>query len=434
MRILFLIAYFTNMINFIFSKQIRIPRIQRSTLVFRNLTPSGSSITTINTDRDNVSSSTVEVGGGPISSGNVIVETLSSPSGRSTRTRSTSSVTGRGGSLSISSYGSSSAISSSLSTLEDASNPAESAVNIEPEITEISYPAYNNTTDVNRTDGSIGNMTFTMSDFNENSIPTALPEYIAIPFAMTWKILPIETKHFNINYGGLVYAINSTDHKLYYYDELRNIFTLFQSFQNSSMNISHVFVSPDNIPYIIDNKGNTFFQKNNSWKQLPGCASRIGLGRNGELFKLGCDKKDGGYDVYMLQCTDGNKFVYNFPHLLDDSVFCDWFSLNGRAIKVAVLNNGLPLIITEDEQLFYFTGDKWNSFMGMEGKDVAVSNSGLLLLIDIQNELYAINNAKYPMKVYLLGKAKTVSIGPFSIPVILGVDDVLYMADKLLLE
>ena len=34
--------------------------------------------------------------------------------------------------------------------------------------------------------------------------------------------------------------------------------------------------------------------------RLPGCGTEIGVRRNGEVFKLGCDLRSGGFGVYRL--------------------------------------------------------------------------------------------------------------------------------------
>lgn len=433
MKIIFMIACILIAFPCLLSKQIRLPTIQKSTLVIRKDTPTGTFLTTINKDGDIFSSSTVELRGNPNTRGHGILVTSATPSERSTIT--TTRVTGRGEGVSISSFGSS---LTSISLPSNSSSLSNDTLPTQPERTEISLPINadlnGNISERKLADGAIGDVTFALSDFNENSIASTLPELIAIPITMTWKILPIETKNFYVSNTGVVYAINTNDNILYYYDELKNKFLKVQSLENTNMPLSSAVVSVDNTPYVIDNLGNTYYLKNNHWNQLPGCATMIALGRNGSIYKLGCYKEEGGYEVYMLQCIQGNTLVYNFPHLLNESVSCDWFSLNGKGIKIAVLDNGLPLIIDANEHVHYFTGNKWNSFLGIEGKDAAVSNSGLLMFIDIENKLYAINYSKHPMEVHILGNAKKVSIGPFSIPVILGTDNVLYIANSLVLD
>ncbi len=415
-----------------FSKQIKMAQVERTTIISgRN--GSGSSVITTSSSRDgnNISTSTVEASSTPdaLSRGETTIFTSTGPNFRSQGTRSSISLRGGNGRVRISS------VSSSSSSIRRPSSDISSVIGVTPE-SEDTHPRNVTLPELvtipRKPEEDMGNITFTMQDFDDKTIPKELGQFVVRSPLMDWRLLPIKTQNFYVSYEGDLYAINQ-DNNLYYYDELRNQFQKLKSLENNNMTLSFAVVTSDKTPYGIDQEGNTYYMNNQTWIQLPGCATMIALGREGEVYKLGCDRKEGGYEVFMLFCTQDDNYINTFPHMQNNST-CNWYRLNGRGMKLSILQNGLPVIINDSNNIQYFTGSKWNPFLGIKGKEISFSNSGLAMVIGLDKNLLGLNYFTDPIEIYAIGTAKKVSIGPYSIPIILGNDDNLYMASNFVLQ
>lgn len=52
--------------------------------------------------------------------------------------------------------------------------------------------------------------------------------------------------------------------------------------------------------WVVNNKGNVYNFKNNKWNRKSGCAKDIGVGSEGTMWVIGCNKENGGYGIYRF--------------------------------------------------------------------------------------------------------------------------------------
>jgi hypothetical protein len=80
--------------------------------------------------------------------------------------------------------------------------------------------------------------------------------------------------------------------------------TEISSTPDSLGNIIRVATGNDATPYAINGAGDTYYLNcNHRWEKLPGCAKDIAVGRGGEVYKLGCERRKGGFRIYKLICN-----------------------------------------------------------------------------------------------------------------------------------
>jgi hypothetical protein len=89
-------------------------------------------------------------------------------------------------------------------------------------------------------------------------------------------------------------------------------------------------------PWVVNDQGNIFVLKGNSWEQVAGRARDIGCG-GGEVFAVGTNTVPGGASIYRLQTQSGTR---------------TWRQVNGGAIRIAVDAQGTPWVVNEAGHLF----------------------------------------------------------------------------------
>ena len=184
------------------------------------------------------------------------------------------------------------------------------------------------------------------------------------------------------------------------------------------------------------------------WEKLPGCATDISVGRNGDVFKIGCDVRVNGFGVYKLIRDNNNnmkqrKRSWRCQH----ENFCDttcnddvnahddvndayWFRLSGSGVRVSAGPFGNAYVVTASGVLMEYNDGKWNEVLiGAGVRDVACSND---------NEVYYVDNYANVFRVadrnghvfQLCGVAKAIDVGPYSQPIVIGVDGDVYTSSK----
>jgi len=338
-----------------YSKQIKLAQVEMiTTSTGRN--GSGSAITTISSgsDGNNISTSTIAVSTTPngFSRRESVIYSSTGSSFRSQIMRTNTSLRNGNGRVRISSISSS---STSIGGASSESSPPTLEVKPVLEENEHKNVTASDFVSLNRQpEEDMGNITFLISDFNEKLIPQELGDFVVRSELMEWKLLPFKTQNFYVTQEGDLFVINKYNN-LYHYDELRNKFKQINS-ENNTITLSFLVVTSDKTPYVINKDGYIFYMNNQTWTELPGCATMLAVGRQGEVYKLGCEKKEGGYEVYMLYCTQDEKELDTFPHMQNNST-CSWYRLNGRGMKLSIMHNGLPVVINDTYNIMYFTGN-----------------------------------------------------------------------------
>ena len=193
--------------------------------------------------------------------------------------------------------------------------------------------------------------------------------------------------------------------------------------------ISKVDSDADGTPYVVLASGQTYYLDcYNRWIQLPGCATDIGVGRGGEVWKIGCDTRSGGYGIWKLHCQSKCKcttersctrFRTNFitGGLSNDDRKCYWYRVEGGASRIDVHPDGNPWVTTDTGLVYGYDGVNWARIDGVLAKDICVSNDGMPMVVGADNLVYALHNAATSTWVSLSGStAAAISCGPFSQP------------------
>jgi hypothetical protein len=105
---------------------------------------------------------------------------------------------------------------------------------------------------------------------------------------------------------------------------------------------THIAVSPDGYPWVINNQGNVYYWNGSAFELAPGnaCASWISVGRNaygsahGDPWILGCHEGTNGFNIYQLQGST-------------------WVQQTGQATRLAMGFDG-PWIINPAGSVYFW--------------------------------------------------------------------------------
>jgi hypothetical protein len=131
-------------------------------------------------------------------------------------------------------------------------------------------------------------------------------------------------------------------------------------------------VSPSNQPWYLTT-GYSIFRPSgtNSYGQVSGAATDIGVGANGDVWVIGTGNAGGGKLIY--------KFIPFWSY---------WQNVAGGALRVAVDPNGNAWVINNADQLFQWTGSGWNYISTATGKDIGISSNGTVFVMQSNKILF----------------------------------------------
>ena len=241
-----------------------------------------------------------------------------------------------------------------------------------------------------------------------------------------WNFTNLQARDVGVNSEGELYAAG-LDGYLYFYEFLNNRWKKVDG-DYEMTSIKRVDVSYDGVPYVVTSCGDTFYLScENRWIRLPGCAKDIGTGRGGEIFKTGCDEREGGYGVYRLFCKCECKNCYQGCQRwkkartcsgnCDEKKKCYWFRIDGGGVRIDVAPSGWPYVINADQQLQGYDGTDWVTISGIKFIDVTVSNEGLVFAIAMDGTIYKVNSDN-TLTCIDNEKAFAITAGPYSQPFI----------------
>jgi hypothetical protein len=211
--------------------------------------------------------------------------------------------------------------------------------------------------------------------------------------------------------------------------------------------LSRVDVDSEGTPYVVTSEGTTYYLDcNNQWILLPGCGTEIGVGRNGDVWKVGCDGRKGGYGIWKLfckstckcncgrRCTRFRSYTYN-PAVSSQNYYpntktCYWYRVEGGAQRLDVNPEGHPWVLTDKGDVYAYDGINWHHYDGMVGHDIAISNDGLKYVTSPTNEIYVLLDQRVNEWTLLSQRGKEISAGPFNQPWTIGVNNRVYTWSK----
>ena len=244
---------------------------------------------------------------------------------------------------------------------------------------------------------------------------------------VNWFNTKIKAKDLGVNSQGDLYIVG-LDGKLYKYEFLSDTWCLMEG-DFDLTRINRVDVNWDGMPYVTTDIGDTFFLGcDHKWTRLPGCATDIGIGRGGEVYKTGCDKRKTGFGIYKLYCTCPktccykgcqnwkNSCRFSWTHK-DDDRKCEWFRIEGNGIKIDVAPSGNPYTIDVTGTILQYDGTNWRKVVTPTlAFDLTISNEGILFYTGQDGKIYKNVNESNGTWDILNGEADAISAGPFSQP------------------
>jgi hypothetical protein len=251
------------------------------------------------------------------------------------------------------------------------------------------------------------------------------------PINVPWNNFQCNATDIGVGAGGEAFIIN-LEGKLNYYNISDSINSLIDITPNGYLlKLTNVDVDSYGTPFVIDSLGNTLYLNcNKIWKALPGCAKDIGVGMNGDIWKIGCDKREGGYGVWNLICNKC-KFKNNCVKFksgkqdeeyllsLDDEHDCDWYRVEGAGLRIDVDPKGNPWIVNSSNEIYHYDGLDWHLIPALSGIDISVSNEGVVFATGTDYSIRRLICPKLGTWQILSGSATNVSVGPYSLPFVI---------------
>ena len=271
--------------------------------------------------------------------------------------------------------------------------------------------------------------------------PTVLGTCINSP----WRSLRFIATAISIGTQGDIYAVGQ-DGRLYHFDFLDNTWQHISGDYDIGT-ITKVAVDVDGLPIVVCSNGNVYQINTNNmkWEKLPGCATDISIGRNGDVFKIGCDVRVNGFGVYKLIRDNNNKqrkrswrcqrenFCVECDTCSDDVSAHDdayWFRLSGSGVRVSAGPFGNAYVVTASGVLMEYNDGKWKEVLiGANVRDVACSNDNEVYYVDNYANVFRIADRNGHV-FQLCGVAKAIDVGPYSQPIVIGIDGDVYTSSK----
>ncbi len=265
----------------------------------------------------------------------------------------------------------------------------------------------------------------------------------------------IQIYWFNTNFSALDLGVGlkgdmfviGIDKNLYFYEFRTNQFILIEKdLKLKDKNFLRLDVDNEGIPFVVTEDSEIFFySETGKWMHLPGCARDIGIGKNQNLWKIGCNEDLGGYGIWNLFCfnspKNGQESINNKDYMSNKSVpsliyekinnerkmnsgnsyrrhkykvyhedstqinfqinrqneleenlsenysNCFWLKSDAAGIRIDVGESGNPVIADKGGNLKIYdvNSKRTYDFEGVKVRDVTVSNDGVIFVTDFND-------------------------------------------------
>lgn len=221
-----------------------------------------------------------------------------------------------------------------------------------------------------------------------------------------------------------------TDNKIYSYNFISSKYELISA-PTELMSPNSITVDERGRPFVVANCGNIYYYYNNDWIKLPGCANDISVGKNGEIWKIGCEKQIyDGYDISKMVCEYKKEMLTDFYSVIETDgdnediknqieKYCHWTTIDGEGHRIAVSPEGTPYIIAPGNVIMKYEEDEWVGIYGHLAIDLDVSNEGILFIVGIDGIILRNISEELGTWQELAGRADRISVGPYSHPAII---------------
>ncbi|HEY2580344.1 MAG TPA: tectonin domain-containing protein [Mucilaginibacter sp.] len=141
-----------------------------------------------------------------------------------------------------------------------------------------------------------------------------------------------------------------------------------------------VAVSPQGVPWVV-NKSNLIFRYNgNTWDQLPGTATDIGIGADGSVFAI---------STQPASVSGGNSILKWNGSAWGTMLDC-------AGVHIAVDPHGTPWVVNKSNIVFQYGGTYlWNPINGISGNDIGIGADGSVFVTGKDSTLASYNPPIY---------------------------------------
>lgn len=232
-----------------------------------------------------------------------------------------------------------------------------------------------------------------------NEIPKLRPDQI-LKLTEQWTQSSMTGQDVSVTSEGDIYIVG-IDGKLYFYNILLDTYRRVIADPDLD-GITRVSTDDNGTPYIVTSCGATYYLScDNKWIQLPGCATDIGVGQCGQVWKTGCDPRPEGFGIWKLFCKGKDTQCHRFrasPSSCDsediDIKDCYWYRVSGSGIRLDVFPDGRPGVIQSNGNAIKYVGDKWKQITKFKGRDISISNEGVVIMAGAESGIFFIKPKK----------------------------------------
>lgn len=139
-----------------------------------------------------------------------------------------------------------------------------------------------------------------------------------------------------------------------------------------------------------------------NWQALPGRAKDIGAGADGSVWIIGENQS---------------------PYKWNDDAYA-WEQASGKAVRIAVLPDGVPVIVNADNEVFRLRGQNWQQLPG-RAKDIGAGADGSVWIIGQNGSPYKWNESGYAWE-QVSGTAAKISVLADGTPVVVNAKEEVY--------
>lgn len=264
---------------------------------------------------------------------------------------------------------------------------------------------------------------------------------------VNWTDTHLKARDISVAYDGEVYGAG-TDGRLYKYKLLANTWSRVEG--NFDLNtIAKVAIGHDGTPYVITQNGTTYYLTcDNKWILLPGCASDIAVGYGGEIYKIGCDKRENGFGIYRLHCgckkaccnKSCKRFINDFKETVTQKSLkradenCKWTIMDGSGVKLEIDMKGNPYVIQDTGLVFKYDGAYWRQIPAIEALSIAISSENILFIVNKFGQIYRAVDETNGVFQCLQGTASLIDVGGFNLPFIADLNGNVHFSGKMKLN
>jgi hypothetical protein len=127
------------------------------------------------------------------------------------------------------------------------------------------------------------------------------------------------------------------------------------------------------------------------WEQVPGEASAIAVGADGDVWAIGTIRESGGYGVYHW---DGAQFAK---------------AAGIAGVRIAVDPRGFPWVVDSFNNVRRWTGRHWENLPGW-GKDVGIGANGSVWSVGLEGGLNELRGARFEKRYP--GRFERIAVAP----------------------